>query len=446
MADKETFELADVGLEQTILGQIIGHRQLTLYQTVGVTREAFFRQDHQDIFTAAVELQQQGVGADPITVHQQNQQIEKAYVAKLPDGVPRTLPENANYLAQKLLKLSDARACYYSAIRLHEALMHVPDQVDEEVAKHLKVLDGARTRHAANIDRYDAAAQWTAYRESLTRDDKRVFLGVSPLDDAIGGIRRGEVCGIMARPGIGKTLFLGHMIGLAAQTGIRSVMFSLEMPVEQIVSRLARSVYHVGRYALEDRTVNDSLNKQQYEDRYGPLTVVDTPALTMQDIEQRLKTEENVQLVLIDHLGLVGGHRGQSTYDRVSSIAREVKDLAKRTHTAVILAVQVSREAGGDGSRELSLGAARDSGIVEEVMDYLVAMRRPERSTALSATQRIRYRDVLLFSILKNRHGEVGKETAVNVDPTNLTLECDPDFRFDDALETIGRVRRQGGR
>jgi len=438
----DNFKLADLELERNVLGHILGYGALPMYQSVGLNDDAFYRDDHKIIYRATVELHKQSVTADIVTMRHAAPEVNVAYMSGLPDGVPRPRKDNASYMCKRLLQLADARACYYSAIALHKALQEKPNDVTHAVAEHLSVLDGARKRYTGNTDRYDADMQWDAFKRSLTRDQQRVYLGIEPIDSALGGIRRGEVCGVMARPGIGKTLFLGHMINLAVENKVNTVMYSLEMPVDQIVSRLARSVYNMGRYQLEDSTVADQIDATQYHKHFGSLSIVDTPALSMSDIEQRLRSEDDPQLVMIDHLGLIGGHRSQSTYDRVSSIAREVKEMAKRTNTAVVLAIQVSREAGGDGSRELTLGAARDSGIVEEVMDYLVAMRRPERSTALSAVQRIRYRDMLLFSILKNRHGEVGKETAVNVDPTALTLEPDPDFRFDDALETIGRVRR----
>lgn len=439
---EDNFKLADIELEKNVLGHILGYGALPMYQSVGLTESAFYRDDHKTIFNAAISLHKESVTADIVTIRQAAPNVNVAYMSQLPDSVPSPRKANATYMCKRLLQLADARACYYSAISLHEALQARPDDVTQAVTEHLSVLDGARKRYTGNADRYDSDLQWDAFKQSLTRDQQRVFLGIDTIDTALGGIRRGEVCGIMARPGIGKTLFLGHMINLAVQQNVKTAMFSLEMPVDQIVSRLARSVFQMGRFQLEDSTVADQVDSSKYRTHFGPLSIIDTPALSMADIEQRLRAEDDPQLVMIDHLGLIGGHRSQSTYDRVSSIAREVKELAKRTNTAVVLAIQVSREAGGDGSRELTLGSARDSGIVEEVMDYLVAMRRPERSTALSAVQRIRYRDVLLFSILKNRHGEVGKETAVNVDPTALTLETDPDFRFDDALETIGRVRR----
>ena len=58
---------------------------------------------------------------------------------------------------------------------------------------------------------------------------RRVWLSLTAIDDQIGGIRRGEVCGLMARPGIGKTLMLCH-VAQAVTESAWHVFFSLEMP------------------------------------------------------------------------------------------------------------------------------------------------------------------------------------------------------------------------
>jgi replicative DNA helicase len=438
----DEFKLADVELERVVLGQITGHGSFPMYESAGLIEDAFFRKEHRQIFLASQALHREGAVADIVTVHHRDRSISPSYLAGLSDGVPRALPENASYMTSKLMTLFDARACYYAAIDLHESLGSSPTSVDDAVHKHLQVLDTARRRSGHDTDRYDAAAQLQAYRDSFARDEGRVYFGVPALDEIVGGVRRGEVCGIMARPGVGKTLFMGHLMGLAANSNVETVMFSLEMPVDQIVSRLARSVYDVGRSELESAAKQGALEESTYRDTYNPLVVIDTPGLSMADIERRVRVEDKPQLVLIDHLGLVGGYRGSSTYDRVSAIARDTKEMAKRTGCAVVIAVQVSREAGGDGSRELSLGAARDSGIIEEVMDYLVALRRPGRRTGLNSRQQFDYRDIMLLSLLKNRHGEVGLEAAVEMDPVSLRLTPRPSLQLDESLENIGRFGR----
>jgi replicative DNA helicase len=151
-----------------------------------------------------------------------------------------------------------------------------------------------------------------------------------------------------------------------------------------------------------------------------------------------------LRLVTVDHLGLIGGDRRMSTYDRVSTQARELKELAKRFSVAVHVAIQVNREAGGDGSKELGLGAARDSGVIEEALDYLVAMRRLDRSQTLSAVERERYRDVLFCKVVKNRHGAPDREIAIRIDPVALSLREDSTVQVTD--DDLSRIAASAGR
>ena len=130
-------------------------------------------------------------------------------------------------------------------------------------------------------------------------------------------------------------------------------------------------------------------------------------------------------------------------FDRLED--RERKALV-RLGVAVLVAIQVNREQGGDGSRELSLGAARDSGVVEEAVDYLVALRRLDRSRDLSQEARDKFRDVIFARVLKNRHGVIGDEIAIRLNGQDLTLHEDPLLRAEEAdlkdLLSRGRGRR----
>ena len=53
-------------------------------------------------------------------------------------------------------------------------------------------------------------------------------------------------------------------------------------------------------------------------------------------------------------------------------------------------------------------------------MDYLIGLYRPDRSPNLTATQKHEYENVVVARVLKNRHGAVGGEVSVHIDPENL--------------------------
>lgn len=263
---------------------------------------------------------------------------------------------------------------------------------------------------------------------------RRVLLALDAIDEQIGGLRRGEVCGIMARPGLGKTLVLCH-VAHALGTQAWHVLFSLEMPAAQIVGRLQQRVYGLGRNQREAESQAGHLDLAPYRAAFRHLLIVETPGLSVAQIGAVLRQmqapsgplhAETLALVTIDHLGLIGGDRALTTYDRVSVQAREIKELAKTLSCAVLVAIQVNRDSGGDGSRELGLGSARDSGVVEEAMDYLVALRRLDRSLTLAPADRERYRDVIFAKVVKNRHGDAnGREVAYRLFPVGLRLEED---------------------
>lgn len=300
----------------------------------------------------------------------------------------------------------------------------------------------------------DADAQLAAMQaeDSEAQSGRRVYLMLTALDEQIGGIRRGEVCGLMARPGIGKTLVLCH-IAQAVTESAWHVFFTLEMPAAQIVARLQQRLYGMGRNQREDAARANRLDADQYRAAFAKLLLVETPGLAVWQMAELLESMkasgplkgETLACVTIDHLGLIGGDRKLTTYDRVSVQAREIKELAKRLECAVLLAIQVNRDSGGDGSRELSLGSARDSGVVEEAMDYLIGFRRLDRSVTLPPADRERYRDVLFAKVIKNRHGDVhGGETAYRLYPVGLRLEEDRRLA---ANETdILKIAQGGGR
>ena len=64
----DNFRLANLDLEQQVLGQIVGHGQFSMYQAAGLTPAAFYREEHIDIYKAAEKLHQKGITADVMTI------------------------------------------------------------------------------------------------------------------------------------------------------------------------------------------------------------------------------------------------------------------------------------------------------------------------------------------------------------------------------------------
>ncbi len=438
---------ADLQLERQVLGEIIAFPHAwSLYSAAGLRETDFFRFAHRLVFRAITTVAATGVAPDLVAVGielrrtEWMKEVNVAYFSLLVDDVVRPTPERASFVVQHLADLAGKRDVMAAA-------------GTGDLAAVAREVDATLSRGTDQRRVHDAAGQLDAIRADVERDKEgRLWLGFPTLDNIIDGIRPGEVFGLMARPGIGKTLVLCHIAQCIAETDFGHVMFSLEMSAAPIVDRLAGAFYGVSRGRLRDALDRGELEVDEYLRAFRRFVLVDAPALDVAAMAAKLRQIQGsalrdvpLRLVTVDHLGLISGDRRMSTYDRVSHQARELKELAKRFNVAVIVAVQVNRESGGDGSKELHLGSARDSGVVEEAMDYLVGMRRLDRSQTLSVSDRERYRDVLFLKVLKHRHGAPDAELAVRIDPHTLRLREDVDLKIHEtdlqhiAASAVGR-------
>jgi replicative DNA helicase len=354
------------------------------------------------------------------------------YICDLDRGVPAGL-DVAGYVRE--IKLAAANRRLLAELELTK----------QRILKDPHALtNGLRTRHVQAVSEIadsvalqrsdvflDVDGQLARHSEYLNHEgEQTVQSGFSGLDELTGGIRAGEVFGVMARPGTGKTLWLANVADFVLHTNesIWVLFVSLEMPAAQIVERLMRIVLNVSSYKLREDRTSGALALDEYRRRFARLLLVDRPGLSLPQIgdlvrqAQTRPAKASTLVLMIDHFGLLGGDRGTTVYERVSTQARELKELAKRYDIPVVVAIQVSREAGGDGSKELGLGAARDSGVIEEAMDYLVALRQPGRQVGLSPQEMERYRDRVMLRLVKNRHGALGQELPLKLDPVSLRM------------------------
>ena len=446
--------LIDLELEQAALGQMIAHGTYPRYLSGGVSRSVFFREAHRFVFDAIAAVHARGAVADlPLVGHELRErgkleEVGHAYYSALVDGVPRPLAENVSYTADMLLEIHGARAIDRAATSMRSRLRDPNLKRDDVIKDYLHELTQQHRRGVAPEALLDVDHQIQAYDTFLTKArDRGLWLGIPGLDESLSGLHAGDLFGVMARPGIGKTLLLCNLATYIAEFGVGHVFVSLEMPAAQIVERLMRITYELGRHQLIERQQAGTLDPEPYRQRFQHFVIVDRPGLSVREIEAAVEEAAVEQLqvplevVTIDHLGLIGGSRHTNRYERISTIAQDLQAMTKRLEVVALIANQVSREAGGDGSRELHLGSSRDSGVYEEVCYYLIGLRRLDRCLGLTQQQRFSYRDTVFARLLKNRHGELGGEVALHLDPKTLTMTQDNDTTITDADDKVSRAR-----
>ena len=115
-----------------------------------------------------------------------------------------------------------------------------------------------------------------------------------------------------------------------------------------------------------------------------PIFIDDTSALTLYDAKikaRNLKRKENIGLLIIDYLQLMGGDDSKGNREQqISAISRGLKGLAKELNIPIIALSQLSRAPElrkGEGKMP-QLSDLRESGAIEQDADMVMFMYRPE--------------------------------------------------------------------
>ena len=419
-------------LEKTVLGQIILYGGWTLYSSLGIKKEHFWNTEHQKLIRAAEQIGSQGLSPDHVLLRQAGGSAMT--INACTDNTVPMHEDNAAWMLDQLRELARARRIYYETQNLEGRLSEGLTAPQAIINEHLASIDVIVRESSGGTGVQDADSQFASVVSLATarESSRRVWLGLHALDEVISGLSPGEVLGLAARPGIGKTLWMGRYMRAVQDYEIPALLFSLEMPTAQIVTRLMQPEWGLSRHQAMEALSSGTLSIDQYRERFPRLHICDRAGLSVAEMEattQRLRKQHDIGLVMIDHLGLVGGHTSLRPYERVSLNAQAVKDLAKRCEVPVVLAMQVSRDAGGNGSTPLTLSSTRDSGVTEEICDYLVGLHRPDRNTSLGEAERRTLENVVMGRVLKNRHGAVGADVAVHIDPETLVWTERPELR-----------------
>lgn len=228
------------------------------------------------------------------------------------------------------------------------------------------------------------------------------------LDKLIGGFAPGALYVVAARPGSGKSIVALQAAAKLAHTGV--VAFSsLEMTELELQKRLLAQYGPVHMTQLRNHTLNkhDWANVAAAKARVegAPIFVDDTAGVTMSQIRAHARAvarRGDLAGIVVDYLQLVEGGDGDSRQERVSSVSRGLKQLAKDMSVPVIAAAQLKRSGAQRGGRALpTLDDLRESGAIEQDADVVLLLDRDREKKP----------DDLTVIVAKNRHGESGKFT-----------------------------------
>ncbi len=408
--------------EQTILGAILIDADVLPVVLEHIKPEYFYIDQHRALFGIMTQMFAAGKKPDIITVLNEAVALHifetategRTYLANMVQMVP-AVSNTENYCQIVSEK-------YYIRV-LGETARDILTDVQSGETNAQLLLDAAEQRIfdirqgrsvQGLVPLREIVSETYTHIGQIAGPDREQYLGIrsgfSYLDAVTSGLNKSDLILIAARPAMGKTAFALNIAQNVAKNNPEKAVciFSLEMPREQLASRLLSSASQVDSHKLR----NGRLNGEDWVRLAAgacylnglPIYIDDSASITVQQIQAKLRRMKNLGLVVIDYLGLIGTTlRTENRVQIIGEITRQLKIMAKSLDVPVVLLSQLSRGPESRTDKRPMLSDLRESGSIEQDADIVLFLYRDAYYNKESASP-----NEAECIVAKNRHGETG--------------------------------------
>jgi len=385
-------ELYSDEAEHALLGSLMLDGELFDSITTSVTTADFHDPENAALYQVMIDLHATGAPVDPVTLHDFKPYLPSggttiAYAAELAKNTPstanwkayaRTVAERA--VLRRLVEAADAVRDSASENRpvaeiIASAQQAMADLRDLDTGEpDYKRMDEVVTR---NIDIIDAKFNGSIQSGLST--------GLVDLDKLIRGLRKKTVTIVAGLPGSGKTTLGLQIAQHVSCSGLGvGMVFSLEMPEEELANRALASLGSVDLQVLDNGQLQDDdwprLTSAVNKIMDKPLYVSDKSGLTVARIRsicRQVKRKHGLDVVVIDYIGLIGSDgKAFNRTAELGKISTGIVNIAKELEVPVILLAQLNRDSTKRPGKKPIASDLRDSGQIEADAHCIILVHR----------------------------------------------------------------------
>jgi replicative DNA helicase len=389
--------------EQSVLGGLMLDNEAWDRVAERVVSHDFYTRNHKLIFSAMETLVEQGHPLDLITI---SEMLEKRNELETVGGfaylgeIAKNTPSAANITAyaeivreravvREMIAVANevAEAGYNPSGRdSHELLDFAETKVFKIAEQRTKSNDGPQSIHTIlekTVDKIEALYQ--SPQDGVTG----VSTGYTDLDKMTAGMQPSDLIIVAARPSMGKTTFAMNLAEHAAMTQDKPVLiFSLEMPSEQIMMRMLASLGRINQTKVRTGQLDDDdwarlSSTMGLLIEKGKMFVDDSSGLTPTEVRSRARRiardHGGLSMIMVDYLQLmkVPSLADNRTLE-IAEISRSLKALAKELECPVIALSQLNRTLEQRADKRPVNSDLRESGSIEQDADLIMFIYRDE--------------------------------------------------------------------
>ncbi|MBQ4832139.1 replicative DNA helicase [Pseudoalteromonas sp. MMG010] len=415
--------------EQSVLGGLMLDNQAFDRVAERVVSQDFYTRTHKLIFEAMTALAEIGDPIDLITISEnleKNDQLAGiggfAYLAEIAKNTPSAANIDAyadivreRAVVREMIGVANeiAEAGFNPEGRTsHELLDLAESRVFKIAEQRTKSSEGPQSIHnilEKTIDKIEEL--YSQPQDGVTG----VSTGYADLDKMTTGLQPSDLIIVAARPSMGKTTFAMNLAEHAAMTQDKPVLiYSLEMPSEQIMMRMLASLGRINQTKVRTGQLDDddwarlSSTMGLLMDK-GKMYVDDASGLTPTDVRSRARRiardHGGISMIMVDYLQLM---RVPSLSDNrtleIAEISRSLKALAKELQCPVVALSQLNRTLEQRADKRPINSDLRESGSIEQDADLIMFIYRDEVYNEESTEK-----GIAEIIIGKQRNGPIGK-------------------------------------
>jgi len=400
-----------VEAEQALLGALMLDSG-SIDRVEDVSVEHFSVCVHRQIYSAIIWLYENSKPTDIVSVFERLREtghdVEMQYLNDLVSATPSSagVARYAEVIRSKALE----RGLISAGSKIIEvATSALP--TDEKIDTAQSEIESVTSKRARKVARHigDIATESVKTVSGRSEGLESVIrTGISAIDRALcGGLRRGNLVIVAARPSVGKTAF-AQTIGMYAAREHSVMMLSMEMSCREVGDRALAQIGSIPLDWIMSPDQNDDYWSRLVDASAfcGQLKfyVDDQSGLSIFDVKSKARAHKRragLDLLIVDYLQLMVGNR-ENRNAEIEEISRGLKTIAKELDVAVVALSQLSRRCEERNNKRPTLSDLRDSGAIEQDADIVMMLYAEERYN--DAPEWSGIRELL---IEKNRQGGV---------------------------------------
>ncbi|MGJ8525610.1 Replicative DNA helicase [Halomonadaceae bacterium LMG 33818] len=386
--------------EQSVLGGLLLDNAAWEQVSERLVGDDFYRYEHRIVFNAIKQLLDESHAVDVVTLSEAlelRDQLEQvgglAYLAELARNTPSV--SNIRAYSDIVRERATLRKLIQAANQIAEGAFapqgRPSDELVNEAERLVFQISESRPKFGGPIGMSNLLTKAVDKIDHLFQMKGQmtgISTGFRDLDEMTSGLQPSDLVIVAGRPSMGKTTFAMNLVEHAVVSGgVSAVVFSMEMPAEQLMLRMISSLGRIDQTKVRTGQLEDEdwprLTSAVNLLKDRQLFVDDTPALSPNEMRSRVRrlVREHgpVGIIMIDYLQLmqVPGLSENRTAE-ISEISRSLKGLAKEFNCPVVALSQLNRSLEQRPNKRPVMSDLRESGAIEQDADLIAFVYRDE--------------------------------------------------------------------